>query len=1124
MNLILQIFVIFLPVVHDFNSNIFQAYLHALAFPEMLDRKHQVNTVHPGTGQWIKDHIVYKNWIANKRGLLWIEGKPGAGKSTLMGFIHETLGQNPTLKDDIMISFFFHGRGTMLQKNPVGLFRSLLHQLYIKVPGVRKEIQDVLKQNSYTGTSQWHLKELEHLFSNSIVTAAKSKCIVILIDALDEAGTNVANELAKYFHRLNDKLDEKRGIVRICISCRHYPIVSRIEGLKICVEDRNYNDIRSYVHDELSSQISELDVWPELESDITKKASGSFLWVRLVVPNVIRYALDGESLKSIRYLLAKMPRELGDFYRNILENVVEARNRHRTLLLMQWICLAERPLSIKELRYAMGSDVTCLHLPQRFCEDSEDFVEDGQRMTRQIIALSGGLAKVFRGGYGTDKFDERYTTVQFIHQSVNDFLRDRGLDSLFLALQNLNHRDAGPRWTPAAGNIIGQSQDRLSKACLNYLRLDELVDDSTWTEIGMTGDAVISDWGKESNRNPKIDLERKFPFLEYAATCWFLHAEMAERLQIPQDDIIQSFPDDSHPAFQTWRFVFNIFRKHTWQYHSPGAGLLHIASRYNLQTTVRALLRKGKNIEAADESGLTALHYAARWGHTGLAAILLDAHADIEAASDGLTPLVRAAARGHEDMVGLLLQRGANVNQSNGNFGDALYSAIRSGKRKVVEILLHGGADMNVRGGTYGNNALQLAVKLAVTVVDDTIVQLLLDKGADVNAQGGIFGNALQTASYLGRHSIVQLLLDRGADINVQGGMYGNALQAASFNGKDEIVHLLLKMGANVNAQGGEYGNALQAASRGGQLLTVQLLLNKGADINIQNGEYRNALQVAARKENDIAVQYSLDKGAKIRARGTMNGNTLQAACFLGLDNVLQLLWNFSADINADRARHDLKQLRTQHNAQMKSQRIHHGTALQAACFQWEDKVVQLLLKYGTDINTQGGEYGNALQAACFLWENKVVQLLLNHGSDINAQGGKYGNALQAACSKEHSKGFVAPYSKGYRLVRLLLQHGAHVNTQGGRYGNALQAASSGGLYAVVWLLLRKGAYVNAQGGEYGNALQAASSKGHDDIVQLLLKNSAHPLTNNCERPEDTGSAECKLKMVEELSSSQDEE
>ena len=111
----------------------------------MLDRKHQVDTVHQGTGQWIQDHIVYRNWIAKKRGLLWIQGKPGAGKSTLMGFIHETLSQSPILKEDIMISFFFHGRGTILQKNPVGLFRSLLHQLYIKVPGVRKEIQDVLK-------------------------------------------------------------------------------------------------------------------------------------------------------------------------------------------------------------------------------------------------------------------------------------------------------------------------------------------------------------------------------------------------------------------------------------------------------------------------------------------------------------------------------------------------------------------------------------------------------------------------------------------------------------------------------------------------------------------------------------------------------------------------------------------------------------------------------------------------------------------------------------------------------------------------------------------------------------------------------------------------------------------
>ncbi|KAH7200913.1 hypothetical protein BKA60DRAFT_601085 [Fusarium oxysporum] len=54
----------------------------------------------------------------------------------------------------------------------------------------------------------------------------------------------------------------------------------------------------------------------------------------------------------------------------------------------------------------------------------------------------------------------------------------------------------------------------------------------------------------------------------------------------------------------------------------------------------------------------------------------------------------------------------------------------------------------------------------------------------------------------------------------------------------------------------------------------------------------------------------------------------------------------------------------------------------------------------GVDVNSQGGYYGNALQAASYEGNLEVVQLLLDNGADVNAQGGQHGNALQAALVK----------------------------------------------------------------------------------------------------------------------------
>ena len=48
----------------------------------------------------------------------------------------------------------------------------------------------------------------------------------------------------------------------------------------------------------------------------------------------------------------------------------------------------------------------------------------------------------------------------------------------------------------------------------------------------------------------------------------------------------------------------------------------------------------------------------------------------------------------------------------------------------------------------------------------------------------------------------------------------------------------------------------------------------------------------------------------------------------------------------------------------------------------------------------QGGEKGSALQAAAYLGDLKVVKVLVDKGANVNANGGRYGNALQIAASE----------------------------------------------------------------------------------------------------------------------------
>ena len=974
-----------------------QACLQSLAFPEITYRRQEADRAYSHTCEWVLRHESYTAWIGKERELLWIKGKPGAGKSTLMAFIYRALQENTFSKQGLSLDFFFHGRGTALQKTPIGMFRSLIHQLYTKVSLVRLSIRAAFREKRGFGEAgtgwEWQRKELEDLFSNAVIHAAKLRTITIFVDALDEAGGEVARELAVYYHNLNDRLAAERGTARICISCRHYPILATNTSLQICVEDDNHDDIVEYVNHMLNTGISKwematlsIDECQALEKTIVERALGVFQWARLVVPLIIDLTRQGESLAYIYQELSKVPQELGDVYEHILMRVIEPRNRTRTLHLMQWICLAERPLSVTELRFAIASDDVYIHKSRQLCKDAQDFVDTDIRMERLITSLSGGLVEV--------KHHHAKSTVQFIHQSVNDFLRSDGLKYLATpSPSDIPSQDHGGLTTWSAEVVIGQSQHRLCKSCVNYLRLEEvlLAGSALWSTPSIHR-TQSSSWHRGRKKKASLLLET-LPFIDYATRYWFFHAEKAESLGILQQDLVQQLESPPGLAFQTWIKTFHNIDKYNAKCPELGSTLLHVASSSNLRSVVQDLLSSTAKIDERDDSGNRALHYAARWGHKDLVKMLLDFGTDVGATTKTQsTALERAAANGHKEVLKILLGQGADINQSTGVSGNALSAAASKGYKVLVQILLNEGADVNTQGGEYGT-----ALQAASYSGHSAIVTLLLEKGADVNMQGGEYGTALQAASYSGHAAIVTLLLEKGADINAQGGQYGTALQAASYRGQAAIVTLLLEKGADVNTQGGEYNTALQAASVRGQAAIVMLLVKKGADVNVQGGKYNTALQAASVGGDAGIITLLLEEGADVNARGG-----------------------------------------------------EFGTALQAASAGGDTAIVTLLLEKGADVNAQGGEYGTALQAASVGGDTPIVTLLLEKGADVNAQGGEYGTALQAASARGDTA-----------IVTLLLEKGADVNVQGGEYGTALQAASVGGHAghaAIVTLLLEKGA------------------------------------------------------------------
>ncbi|VUC31502.1 unnamed protein product [Clonostachys rosea] len=106
--------------------------------PELDFRAEQIEDQYEDTFKWIFDLQFFCNWLQEGKGLFWVKGKPGSGKSTLMKYIMKSKHTWELLHDwtrsssevkEIIAGFFFHYRGTSLQKSFEGLLRGLTSQI-----------------------------------------------------------------------------------------------------------------------------------------------------------------------------------------------------------------------------------------------------------------------------------------------------------------------------------------------------------------------------------------------------------------------------------------------------------------------------------------------------------------------------------------------------------------------------------------------------------------------------------------------------------------------------------------------------------------------------------------------------------------------------------------------------------------------------------------------------------------------------------------------------------------------------------------------------------------------------------------------------------------------------------
>jgi ABC-type dipeptide/oligopeptide/nickel transport system ATPase component len=329
--------------------------LKTLSFQELDRRQNDVLEAQEGTFEWIWENERFCDWDAQEHGIFLISGKAGSGKSTIMKRILEKLMARNTSKGiRVTAGFFFNARGADLEKTREGLLRTLLVHILQQTPSLFHHVLPEYRRQKdrQPGAVAWHCNVLQKLFLE-VLADPSIDSTVLVIDALDECQDESISLLLKPTSAIQN--------LRVCISSR--PCTKLLQYLnssphRLLPEAENREAISLYVRREMKivRQWNEtVDKETEdLEEQIIKMANGVFLWVELVVQELVSGVADGDTIMELREKLSKIPPDLDGLYQRMLGKIHE-RVRQEARNMLYWVLLAARPLTVNEFRYALSA-------------------------------------------------------------------------------------------------------------------------------------------------------------------------------------------------------------------------------------------------------------------------------------------------------------------------------------------------------------------------------------------------------------------------------------------------------------------------------------------------------------------------------------------------------------------------------------------------------------------------------------------------------------------------------------------------------------------------------------------------------------------------------------------------
>lgn len=330
----------------------------------------------------------------------------------------------------------------------------------------------------------------------------------------------------------------------------------------ILEKEQNHNeDIRMFIESQLrfEEDVDE-ELLQQIRVEILEKSSGIFLWVNLVVHQLNEVQRHDGRIKAVQQRLREIPEaakqqpapngamSLYGLFQDIIQK--DEKDINELVRVTQIVFCARRPLHPKEL-YVL--------IHQEYDNPFDASEVSDKILAKHVLQVSKGLAEV-------TKSEE--PTVQFIHETVREFLRDGGLESL--STQSVD-RDGHEILKASCLKQIQAPVSEHLELLAEYRRRGDYRNSIAHQDIWLRR----ADFMKQANE--------KFPFLEYATKHVLFHAEEAEAMGIGQMNFLERFP------MVEWVVIYNLFeRYHTRRYNGTTTPILYILAEHGCDHLIKS--------------------------------------------------------------------------------------------------------------------------------------------------------------------------------------------------------------------------------------------------------------------------------------------------------------------------------------------------------------------------------------------------------------------------------------------------------------------------------------------------------------------------------------------------------